>query len=44
MSKYRFNSKERITIYLEGNKMFEDLNALKVVWVFMHVGVSEECL
>lgn len=31
-------------IYLQGDKMFENLYAFKVLWVLVHVGVNEECL
>lgn len=31
-------------IYLQGDEVFKDLNALVVLWVLLDVGVCEECL
>lgn len=31
-------------IYLQGDELFEDVNALLVLWVLLDVGVYEECL
>lgn len=31
-------------IYLQGDELFEDLDALVVLWVLLDVGVRKECL
>lgn len=31
-------------IYLQGDEVFKDLNALVVLWVLLDVGVCKECL
>lgn len=38
------NDNDGRRIYLQGDEVFKDFDALVVLWVLLDVGVCEECL